>query len=98
MNIGGSLRNLSGLDGHSHWTDLHNKTPEVHNVEYTVRKEMVINIDEVLGIGAVRYHNWKLIMGNISKSEEIFNTLKSTKISRVALLRFIRFIKIGHKI
>jgi hypothetical protein len=57
--IGGNLRDVSGMDGHSQWETLLQDKPK----EYAVRSEMLLNIDEKLGMSGIRYRQWKLVNG-----------------------------------
>jgi hypothetical protein len=69
--LGGNLTALSGLDGKNQWTNIVQTRAADNDVMYgshgqvfETRKEVLLNMDENLGMMGVRYKNWKYLNGN----------------------------------
>jgi len=67
---GGNLTDLSGLDGKDQWKNIVRKKTADNDIglgssneDYKTRKEILLNIDERIGLVGIRYKNWKYLNG-----------------------------------
>ncbi|CAB3385356.1 Hypothetical predicted protein [Cloeon dipterum] len=59
---GGDLTDLSGMDGKSQLTSIANDGE--NDSQYNLRSEILLNVDERLGLSGIRYKNWKYLNGS----------------------------------
>jgi hypothetical protein len=66
------LTELSGLDGKNQWSNIVKSAADNDVAQrsrgqvYDTRKEVLLNMDENLGMMGIRYKNWKYLNGNIN--------------------------------
>jgi hypothetical protein len=81
--VGGNLTALSGLDGKNQWTNIVQTSAAANDVSYgshgqvfETRKEILLNMDENLGMMGVRYKNWKYLNGNNKSCYQIMKPMR----------------------
>jgi arylsulfatase A-like enzyme len=63
------LADVSGLDGKNQWENIMKKDADVNDIDhdqtndYQTRNEILLNMDERIGLMALRHKHWKYING-----------------------------------